>query len=141
LPRVVRSVRVSAQMRTAWVWASSRTPRRCAASAPHSRTRAAGSRPRATATDSSGLSYRSAAQALTRVMGSAASSARRASATCQPARPPPTMTTPASPWRRATGTRVLLAARSASMDGASYSEKSALVTPHSGQAQSSGMSS
>ena len=67
----------------------------------------------------------------------ALSRARTASASCQPARPAPTMTTPCALREvlvQAAVAQSLAWARSASRLGASYSAKSDLVTPHSGQA-------
>ena len=96
VPRLVRSCRLAGTMRTACVCVNNRTPIRAAACRPVSCGSCPGSMPRAMATDSSGLSYTSPLHAVTRVIGRPASRARSASAICQPARPAPTITVPAS---------------------------------------------
>ena len=145
LPRVVLKVFVRVQMRVACVWASRRTPSRAAAWGPVSRTSVSSGSRLASATDSRGLSYTSPAQAVTRVTGKSASVSRMAWAICQPARPAPTMTTPALAFpptgrRRLAPGALVAAVRSRVVSGGEYSEKSVLVTAHSGQTQSSGMS-
>ena len=137
VPRLVRSCRLAGVTRTACVWASSLTLSRCAASMPVSRGSLSTAMPRAMATDSRGLSYTSPLQAVTSVIGMALSPARNVCAICQPARPAPTITVPGLRLVRG----ALLAEERACRTGSStYSSKSDLVTPHSGQAQSPGMS-